>query len=308
MTAGPVTITPLRGIPEVVAGDDLADLVDLGLTASGLTLQDGDVLVLSSKVASKALGLVVDEGSSAEKTAVIAAETVRVVAERLADGRVTRVVESVAGPVMAAAGVDASNTGSRGGWLVLPADPDDVCRRLHAELTRRHGVRLGVLLSDTAGRPWRVGQVDFALGAHGLAVLEDLRGARDLDGRDLSVTMRALADEVASAADLVKGKALGVPAAVVRGVDGLVPDRPPTTTCGRPAPVTSSAPGPRTGSATAGSRPCGPPSGSSPAPPSPSRSASPRCCPRRAPSGSPARCGWRSSATRRPRPTWARRR
>ena len=135
-------------------------------------------------------------------------------------------MESAAGPVMAAAGVDASNTGPRGGWLVLPRDPDDVCQSLHEELTRRHGMRVGVLLSDTAGRPWRVGQVDFALGAHGLAVLEDLRGGRDLDGRDLSVTMRALADEVAAAADLVKGKALGVPAAVVRGVVGLVPARP----------------------------------------------------------------------------------
>ncbi|MCU1537410.1 MAG: F420-dependent oxidoreductase [Humibacillus sp.] len=226
---GPVRIVPLHGIPEVVAGDDLADLVDLGLSTSGVTLEDGDVLVLSSKVASKALGLVVDEHDGADKTAVIAAETVRVVAERLADGRVTRVVQSVAGPVMAAAGVDASNTGERGGWLVLPADPDAVCRALHAELTRRHGVRLGVLLSDTAGRPWRVGQTDFALGAHGLSVLEDLRGGRDLDGRDLSVTMRALADEVASAADLVKGKATGVPVAVVRGVRGLVPEEGATT-------------------------------------------------------------------------------
>jgi coenzyme F420-0:L-glutamate ligase/coenzyme F420-1:gamma-L-glutamate ligase len=221
---GTVTIIPLHGIPEVVEGDDLADLVDTGLRASGQALEDGDVLVLSSKVASKSLGLVVDDAPGADKTDVIAAETVRVVAERCADGRLTRVVESAAGPVMAAAGVDASNTGVRGGWLLLPRDPDDVCRRLHDELTRRHGVRLGVLLSDTAGRPWRVGQVDFALGAHGLSVLDDLRGAHDLDGRDLSVTMRALADEVAAAADLVKGKALGVPAAVVRGVVGLVPE------------------------------------------------------------------------------------
>ena len=89
---------------------------------------------------------------------------------------------------------------------------------------RRHGVRLGVVLSDTAGRPWRVGQVDFALGAHGLRVLDDLRGAVDADGRDLSVTARALADEVAAAADLVKGKVLGVPAAIVRGLADVVLD------------------------------------------------------------------------------------
>ncbi len=143
-------------------------------------------------------------------------------AERRAGDRVTRVVKAKAGPVMAAAGVDASNTGVRGGLLLLPHDPDVVCERLHAALTRRHGVRLGVVLSDTAGRPWRVGQVDFALGAHGLQVLDDLRGGVDADGRDLSVTARALADEIAAAADLVKGKVLGVPAAVVRGLADVV--------------------------------------------------------------------------------------
>jgi coenzyme F420-0:L-glutamate ligase/coenzyme F420-1:gamma-L-glutamate ligase len=217
--SGTVTILPLHGIPEVREGDDLAHLVERGLRASGVTLVDGDVVVVSSKVASKALGLVTDDP---DKDRVVSGETDAVVAERLSGEHLTRIVKAKAGPVMAAAGVDGSNTGERGGWLLLPRDPDGVCRQLHADLTHRHDVRLGVVLSDTAGRPWRVGQVDFAIGAHGLRVLDDLRGAVDADGRDLSVTARALVDEIAAAADLVKGKVLGVPVAVVRGLGDVV--------------------------------------------------------------------------------------
>ncbi|HET7398331.1 MAG TPA: coenzyme F420-0:L-glutamate ligase [Intrasporangium sp.] len=220
---GRVSVTPLHGIPEVTDGDDLADLIEGGLSASGLRLEPGDVVVVSSKIASKALGLVVDD---LDKDRVVAAETDYVVAERSLPGRVTRVVRAKAGPVMAAAGVDGSNTGARGGWLVLPRDPDGVCRELHDALRARHGVELGVILSDTAGRPWRVGQVDFALGAWGLHVLEDLRGGVDADGRALEVTTRAVADEIAAAADLVKGKASHVPVAVVRGLGELVVERP----------------------------------------------------------------------------------
>ncbi|WP_240917539.1 coenzyme F420-0:L-glutamate ligase [Phycicoccus sp. HDW14] len=134
----------------------------------------------------------------------------------------TRVVESVAGPVMAAAGVDASNTGPSGAVLLLPEDPDAEATRLRSALLAAAGlgvaVSLGVVLSDTAGRPWRAGLTDFALGCAGLAVLDDLRGGVDHDGRPLAVTARAVADEVAAAADLVKGKADGVPAALVRGL------------------------------------------------------------------------------------------
>ncbi|TQM62318.1 coenzyme F420-0:L-glutamate ligase [Humibacillus xanthopallidus] len=219
--SGTVTITPLHGIPEVRPGDDLTDVVDSGLRSSGVTLADGDVVVVSSKVASKALGLVTDDP---DKERVVAGESDGVVAERISGERLTRIVTAKAGPVMAAAGVDGSNTGERGGLLLLPHDPDGVCRTLHTSLTLRHGVRLGVVLSDTAGRPWRVGQVDFALGAHGVRVLDDLRGAVDADGRDLSVTARALVDEIAAAADLVKGKVLGVPVAVVRGLADVVLD------------------------------------------------------------------------------------
>ncbi|MGW5241399.1 coenzyme F420-0:L-glutamate ligase [Monashia sp. NPDC004114] len=218
-----VTIIPLTGIPEVREGDDLTALVDLGLEHAGVRLADGDVVVVSSKIASKALGLVTHDP---DKDRVVAGETEYVVAERTAGDRVTRIVRAKAGPIMAAAGVDGSNTGDRGGWLLLPHDPDRVCEQIHDGLGARHGVRVGVVLSDTAGRPWRVGQVDFALGAHGLRVLDDLRGGVDADGKPLEVTTRALADEIASAADLAKGKVAAVPAAVIRGLRNILVDEP----------------------------------------------------------------------------------
>lgn len=210
-----LTLLPVTGVPEVHTDDDLADLLLTALASSGLELVDGDVLVVSSKVVSKSLGLWAD---GADHTAAVAAQTVRVVAERRAGDRVTQVVQAVAGPVMAAAGVDASNTGGRDDVLVLPADPDAEADRLRLTLLAATGLqRLGVVLSDTAGRPWRAGQTDFALGASGLEVLDDLRGGVDADGRPLHVTARAVADELAAAADLVKGKTDAVPATVVRG-------------------------------------------------------------------------------------------
>lgn len=217
----PVTILPLTGIPEVRAGDALADVIEAGLDHAGAELRDGDIVVVASKIASKSLGLVTHD---VDKERVIAGETEYVVAERSSAGKTTRVVRSKAGPVMAAAGVDGSNTGELGGWLLLPRDPDAVCEALHEELTRRYGARLGVVLSDTSSRPWRVGQSDFALGAHGVKVTDDLRGGVDADGRPLEVTTRAVADEIAAAADLVKGKVHAVPVAVVRGLSSLVPD------------------------------------------------------------------------------------
>lgn len=217
-----VTIAPLTGIPEVREGDDLTTLLLAAVAGAGLALTDGDVLALSSKIASKALGLTDPAG---DKEAVVAAETVAVVAERGTGDGVTRIVRAAAGPVMAAAGVDASNTGGRDVLLRLPRDPDAVCRDLHTALCAATGVRrLGVVLTDTAGRPWRTGQTDFALGAAGIRVLDDLRGTRDADGRALEVTARAVADELAAAADLVKGKTTGVPAVLVRGLSAFVLD------------------------------------------------------------------------------------
>ena len=216
---GGLTVVPVVAVGEVAARTDLATLLLDALTASGVGLVPGDCLVVSSKAVSKSLGLT----WAGTREDAVAAGTVRVVAERRGAEGVTRVVESAAGPVMAAAGVDASNTGPSARLLVLPEDPDAEAARLRDRLLDQLGLPtatpLAVVLSDTAGRPWRDGLTDFALGSAGLAVLDDMRGATDHDGRPLAVTTRALADEVAAAADLVKGKADGIPAALVRGLD-----------------------------------------------------------------------------------------
>lgn len=216
---GTVTIHPLHGIPEVVAGDHLGRLLRASLDAAGLTLADGDVLAVSSKVISKARGLREPHDGRGDS---VLRHSRRIVAERSTPTGTTRVVEAEAGPVMAGAGIDGSNTGDDGRLLILPRDPDEAARALYAELLEAYAPdplpRLGVVVTDTAGRPWRAGQTDFALGASGVAVLEDLRGATDADGRPLAVTARAVADEIAAAADLAKGKASAVPAALVRGL------------------------------------------------------------------------------------------
>lgn len=232
--SGAVCLLPLLGVPEVRAGDDLAGLLHTALQRCG-GLQDGDVLVVSSKVISKALGLR-EHGPQdvADRRESVLEHSTRVVAERATGSGITRIVEAVAGPVMAAAGLDASNTGPDGGVLVLPSDPDAAAGDLHAALRGRlsgdQPAHFGVVISDTAGRPWRAGQTDFALGAYGVQVLDDLRGAVDADGRGLNVTSRALADELAAAADLVKGKISAVPAALVRGVSGAVAAAPSAET------------------------------------------------------------------------------
>jgi coenzyme F420-0:L-glutamate ligase / coenzyme F420-1:gamma-L-glutamate ligase len=223
MTArtSPVTLTPLLGFPEVEEGDDLAGIVLKALQHNGIRLIDGDIVVVSSKVASKAMGL---NAPSAQQAEVVLSHTVRVVAERMTRSGVTRIVESAAGPVMTAAGVDASNTADESIVLTLPDDPDGVAAEIRrgvqagwATLSGEH-LSLGVVLSDTAGRPWRIGQTDFALGSAGIRVLDDLRGSSDTNGRVLAVTQRCVADEIAAAADLVKGKASGIPAAHIRGL------------------------------------------------------------------------------------------
>lgn len=200
----------VAGLPEVRPGDDLAALV--ARAASGL--RDGDVVVVTSKVVSKAEGRVLQ---AADREAAIDAETVRLVARRGA----TRIVETRHGLVLAAAGVDASNTPA-GTVLLLPEDPDASARRLRAGLRARLGVTVAVMVTDTFGRPWRDGLVDVAIGLAGLAPLEDLRGQFDPHGHRLDATVTAVADELASAAELVKGKLAGVPVAVVRGLGHLV--------------------------------------------------------------------------------------
>lgn len=231
----PLQVIPVTGIGEIVAGDDVGAIIVSALADQQTPLADGDVLVVSSKVVSKARGLRHQLTDPADKPALVLDQTRRVVTERAGAHGITRVVHAVAGPVMAAAGIDASNTGPDGGVLLLPADPDEAARELHRQVlaAAESAPHIGVILSDTAGRPWRLGQSDFALGASGVAVLDDLRGGHDSDGRDLSVTARAVADQIASAADLVKGKIGGIAAAVVRGLppgtllDDSAEGRPP---------------------------------------------------------------------------------
>jgi coenzyme F420-0:L-glutamate ligase/coenzyme F420-1:gamma-L-glutamate ligase len=213
------------GLPEVQAGDDLGALLVAACSRAGVTLRDDDVLAVASKVVAKAEGRAV---AATDRSAAVDAETVRVVAERtMPDGKLTRVVQSRTGPVLAAAGVDASDVAA-GTVLLLPEDPDLSARRLRARIFSLAGVRPAVLVTDTAGRPWRAGVSDFALGAAGLVTLDDARGRLDRFGRPLEVTVRAVADQVAALADLVKGKALGTPVAVVRGLGAYVtPDDGP---------------------------------------------------------------------------------
>ena len=203
----------IAGLPEVRPGDDLAALV-----AGAADLRDGDVVVVTSKVVSKAEGRLVAVPPGTDREAVrsqaVADETVRVVARRGA----TVIAENRNGLVLAAAGVDASNVRADE-IALLPLDPDASARALRDRLVELTGCRVAVVVSDTMGRPWRVGQVDLAIGVAGLAPVRDARGTRDSHGAVLEVTEIAVADELASAAELVKGKVDGVPVAVVRGLD-----------------------------------------------------------------------------------------
>jgi coenzyme F420-0:L-glutamate ligase / coenzyme F420-1:gamma-L-glutamate ligase len=207
-----LAVEPVTGVPEVQPGDDLAGLLVDALPPGALA--DGDVLVVSSKVVSKAEGRVV---RGLDRDEAVAAETSRVVTSWEQAGRRTVVAETRHGLVLAAAGVDASNT-DPGTLVLLPEDPDASARRLREGVLARTGRNTAVVVTDTLGRPWREGQVDAALGAAGLRVLDDLRGTRDSRGEVLDATVVAVADEVAAAAELVRGKADSVPAALVRGL------------------------------------------------------------------------------------------
>jgi len=207
-------IVPVHGIGEVMPGDDLAVLI----AEAAPWLRDGDVLVVTSKIVSKAEGRLVEvppAGPDRDQARfdVIGTETARLVASR---GE-TRIVATHHGFVMASAGVDASNVDSS--YLVLlPKDPDASARALRAGLAERLGVRVAVVVSDTMGRPWRNGLTDVALGAAGIAPLRDHRGETDPYGNRLELTEVAVVDELSAAAELVKGKRDQVPVAVVRGM------------------------------------------------------------------------------------------
>lgn len=239
-----LTVTAVGGMPEIVAGADLAALI--ADAAPGLA--DGDILAVTSKIVSKAEGRVlrpaappgavagaVTAGSQAAwglRESAIEAETARVVASR---GTV-RIVQTRHGLVLAAAGVDSSNS-EPGTIVLLPEDPDASARRLRAALASRLRIRLGIVITDTLGRAWRIGQTDAAIGLAGLAPVLDLRGHTDQYGNRLEVTMPAVADEVASAGDLVKGKLRTTPVAIIRGLAHLVTeeDGPGAAALVRPA-------------------------------------------------------------------------
>lgn len=226
-----ITVFAPAGIGEITPETDLVDTILAAVEAdpSG-PLANGDVLVVTSKIISKHERRIVP---AAEVAAAKEAETVRTVARR---GPV-RIVQSRLGIVQAAAGVDNSNVDPA--WvLLLPLDPDASAERLLAGLVERTGLRLGVVISDTAGRAWRLGQTDHAIGAAGVRVLNSYEGRTDAYGNDLQVTAMALADELAAAADLVKSKLSGRPVAVVRGMPTALHD-PAEEFGGQPAGATA---------------------------------------------------------------------
>jgi coenzyme F420-0:L-glutamate ligase / coenzyme F420-1:gamma-L-glutamate ligase len=227
----PVSIYPVTGLPEIVKGSPLAKLILEAIERAGLELADGDVLAVTQKIVSKAEGQVVALNSiqpspraqeiarrigfEARHVEVILSESVRVVREA---PRVL-ICETRQGFVCANAGVDRSNTGGTELLVLLPRDPDGSALRLAQEFRRETGKAIGVVISDSFGRPWREGQVNVAIGAAGIAVMRDYRGKRDAEGYQLQGTELAVADELASAAELVMGKLDRVPVALVRGAD-----------------------------------------------------------------------------------------
>ncbi|MDT5017254.1 MAG: dehydro coenzyme reductase / coenzyme F420-0:L-glutamate ligase / coenzyme [Mycobacterium sp.] len=216
-TAAAVEILPVPGLPEFRPGDDLA----AAIAAAAPWLRDDDVVVVTSKVMSKCEGRIVDAPSDPEardalRRRLIDAEAVRVLARK---GR-TLITENALGLIQAAAGVDGSNVGSTE-LALLPVDPDASASRLRSGLRELLGVTVGVVVTDTMGRAWRNGQIDAAIGAAGLTALHGYAGSHDRHGNELIVTEIAIADEIAAAADLVKGKLTDIPVAVVRGLSLL---------------------------------------------------------------------------------------
>ena len=207
-----ISLIPVTGLPEVQPGDVLADLIADATDA----IRHGDVLVVTQKIVSKAEGrlIAVDPDDPLSHKAAVEAESVRVLRRR---GELI-MTETRHGFVCANAGVDLSNV-ARGQAALLPHDPDRSARRIRDGLRARLGVEVGVVVSDTFGRPWRRGVTDVAIGIAGVAGVVDLRGTEDALGRTLMVTEVCVADEIAGAAELVMGKSAGVPVAIVRGVD-----------------------------------------------------------------------------------------
>jgi len=224
----PLSVLPVAGLPEIREGDPLGAMI-----AAAAAPVDGDIVVIAQKVVSKAEGrqrrlddvmpspraveLAGPLGKDPRLVELILGEAARVVrSERVL------IVETHSGLICANAGVDSSNVGGGEEILLLPADPDASARRLRSEIAAAAGARIGVVVSDSFGRPWRVGQTEIAIGCAGVAPSDDWRGKADRDGRELAATEIAVADQLAAAADLVRDKASGIPATIVRGRPDLV--------------------------------------------------------------------------------------
>lgn len=209
-------VIPLPSVAMVNEGDDLVTMFLEALQGAGLALEANDLVIVTSKVVSKAEGQVVDfDGTEERKVALIEGESARILRRR----GPLRITETHHGFINANAGIDLSNTDD-GTAVLLPKDPDRSARRFRAELRRRCDVEVAVIITDTFGRVWRVGVTDVAIGSAGVMPILDLRGTTDATGRVLEVTEVAIADEIASAANLVLGKADATPFALLRGLDG----------------------------------------------------------------------------------------
>lgn len=223
-----IQLLPLRGLPEIREGDDLARLLIQAARGKRAGLRHGDILVVAQKIVSKAEGSVarlslVQPSARALQLAAARGRDARLVEVILQESRrIVRddpvlIVETHHGFVCANAGVDHSNVPGEDVVTLLPRDPDGSARRLAGEIRKLTRKRVAVIISDTFGRPWRLGLTNVAIGAAGVPVLRDLRGTRDRNGKRLQATILAVADELAAAAGLVMGKAEGVPAVVIRG-------------------------------------------------------------------------------------------
>ena len=209
-----VHLIPIPGLPEISPGDDLAELISQSCEKGSIEILDGDVLVVTQKIVSKAEGRLVDIDSEVGHKPLVEEESVRILRRR---GDLI-ISETKHGFVCANAGIDLSNV-EQGQAALLPIDSDKSARRIRDAFSHRHDLNVAIIISDTFGRPWRRGVTDVAIGSAGLLPVVDLRGTTDALGRELQVTEVAIADEIASAAELVMGKSAGVPVAIVRGID-----------------------------------------------------------------------------------------
>jgi coenzyme F420-0:L-glutamate ligase/coenzyme F420-1:gamma-L-glutamate ligase len=224
-----LSVLPVEGLPEIGEGDELGTMI-----ASRAELRDGDVVVVSQKIVSKAEGRVrrlssVLPGAEARRLAAVLGTEPALVELILEESRAVLraergvlIVETLHGFVCANAGIDSSNLPEAGTVCLLPEDPDSSARRIRAELAAAGLASVATIVSDSFGRAWRLGQAEVAIGCAGIAPLNDWRGRRDAGGRELQATLIAIADEAAAAADLVRDKASGVPVAVVRGLERFV--------------------------------------------------------------------------------------